>query len=124
MYQFRLSCIFKCKVMSPDGQGFTIKSYNYEKTYSLNPHQSLSFTNRIKEVRINEEKIAYVEACIKNHLPFSVGFNKLECTGTNKATFLGFVGYDETAILPEDTSLKLIGKFSLDNKYVNISFNF
>lgn len=119
LYQFRLSCLFKCKVMSNDGQGFTIKSYNFEKNYSLKPHQSLSFTNRIREIQLNDQKIAYVEACIKNHLPFAVSFSKLECTGTTKATFLGLLGYDDTTVVPEETSMKLVAKYSLDSNYVS-----
>ena len=117
-YQFRISSEFKTRTHKPDGSGYQNKSYDYEKYYSLNPKQSLTFTNRIREVDIDEQKVAYLEACIKNHMNFPIRFTKLECTGTKKAQFLGFMGYDNTTILEENSTLKLIAKFSMSSEMV------
>lgn len=118
-YQFRLTSSFKMQVSRADGMGYQSKSFNFEKNYSLAPQQSISFTNRIKVVDILDKKIAYVEACLKNHMDISIGFEKLECVGNKKVKFLQLIGAEKKELeLPKDTCLKLIAQYEIDSNYV------
>jgi hypothetical protein len=97
------------QVIRQDGQGYVNKTFNFEKNYSLAPAQSLTFTNRIKVVDIEDKKFAYVEACLKNHMDISIGFEKLECVGNKKVKFIKLIGAENKDLeLPKESSLKLI----------------
>ena len=117
-YQFKISAMYKARVMRVDGQGYQTKTSNFDKNYSLNPYESLSFSHRIKEVRIDNQRVAYLEGCLKSSLPFNVKFTQLNCNGNKRAKCIGLLGYKEDTIMPPGTSMKVIAKYSLDPKYV------
>lgn len=121
-YQFRINSTFDVQLRRPDGQGYYDKTYNFEKNYSLTPQQSLTFTNRIKVVKIEDKKIAYVEACIKNHMDVPIKFERLECSGNKKVTFIKILGQNWRELeVPKDTSIKLVAQYEVDQDYVKIS---
>ena len=123
-YKFRVSSSFKVQMIRPDGSGYYSQSFNSERTFSLNPQLSLTFTHRIKPVETSEKKTCFIETCLRNHMTIPLAFDRLECMGSKSARFISFLGLDwKTVSLAPGSYFKLVAKFELDPVAVSLKLS-
>ena len=114
-YKFRVSSTFKVQMTRPDGVGYFSQNFVNDRTFSLNPQLSLTFTHRIKPLECGQKKVCFIETCLRNHMAIPLAFDRLECMGSKSARFISFLGLDWRSInLAPASFFKLVAKFEHD----------